>query len=550
MGKRRTMEDGESVRARLRRRVYSLDIASIQATNTGVLVAAAKHVEDTRSRQASVFAREAEIRDGHALSAIDSIDDRLQDLDQTLQDGFNGLGHMLLDQFEQTQEMLEGLQARVDELIKVGKTPTKTHAFEQFDEARKAMEHGWYTEALRFLDGALNGVPNVSAGYKVEWRFYALLGKILLALSKQEDLVAAEAAFLCVVRYAEPESKEVAAEAAGQAAWVAYALKKPSVAHAHMQRSVEIGGIGNEERWALAKFAAAAGMAEEAEQELDALVAKRPQYLETAERDPDFQVYLRSIIYRVERNQKAREQKVKLPQVLEKMRVELQQCDVALKTMPEVAAHQEILVGWRTILDGPTPSHTVADALEIRFERESEVTQKARRNGNERIIQEQRARDVAQREVDRKVREETERQALAKQQEQQRLHAEQSAKQEEEYAAREQTRIQTRLAEKKKRAEDERQKRAEDERHERFEVPECPRCRQERIKERLPLILIASMLLMLFGFAISVNDYPSRYGTFVIGKYVNFYVLLPTMIVCLVAPFVCWFKTIRYTPQH
>lgn len=467
------MEDGESVRARLRRRVYSLDIASIQATNTGVLVAAAKHVEDTRSRQASVFAREAEIRDGHALSAIDSIDDRLQDLDQTLQDGFNGLGHMLLDQFEQTQEMLEGLQARVDELIKVGKTPTKTHAFEQFDEARKAMEQGWYTEALRFLDGALNGVPNVSAGYKVEWRFYALLGKILLALSKQEDLVAAEAAFLCVVRYAEPESKAVAAEAAGQAARVAYTLGRPHDARTHMQRSVEIGGMTCEKAWALAKFAMAAYMKEEAERELDALVARLPFYLEKAEKDPDFQKYGKEIVFRVQQNQQVREQKVRLPAILKRMREELRCCDAVLDTMPEVAARQEILVGWRTILEGPTPSHTVADALEIRMEREFAIMHEARRKGQERIGQEQVK-------ASERVWEEILLQRRLQEEEQERVQQAKEKERQEQcvlWAAQGKLRAQAEKEEQERRAQENKKAIVLKRAHREFEVQDCAKCR-------------------------------------------------------------------------
>lgn len=128
--------------------------------------------------------------------------------------------------FGQILGILGGMSDELNTLVKIAKTPAQTAAYEQFDIARDAFRQGLYPECLEALDRAIHGDHN-STGYKLEWRFYNLIGIVRLGFNGCDtdlvDLEKSEKAFLLAARYAKANAPSDAARAmlaAGRAALV------------------------------------------------------------------------------------------------------------------------------------------------------------------------------------------------------------------------------------------------------------------------------------------------------------------------------------------
>ena len=200
----------------------------------------------------------------------------LNDLDRTFTWGFSSM-----------LAAMGGMQTTFDELLKIAKTPAQTASYEQFEIARDAYRKGLYPECLEALKFAIDGVPGVSPGYKLEWRFHQLRGLVLLGSfgnhdSAHMDPCEAEKSFLLAARYARQDFALDAAKAFLSAGWSAYvqaegrkeklsealtytelaakldpglaealfqqakiemALGQPDVALPHLKRAIDFGGL-------------------------------------------------------------------------------------------------------------------------------------------------------------------------------------------------------------------------------------------------------------------------------------------------------------------
>ena len=98
----------------------------------------------------------------------------------------------------------------LEELLKIAKTPAQTWAYEQYEIARDAFRRELFDDALDYLNRAINGYAG-NTGYKLEHRFYYLLGAIRMGSFRNTSpeivsLEQAEQAFLTAAKYARSDS--------------------------------------------------------------------------------------------------------------------------------------------------------------------------------------------------------------------------------------------------------------------------------------------------------------------------------------------------------
>lgn len=173
---------------------------------------------------------------GDITQSISKFNDTINDVKESINGMNSSLGaiNASLDQinasfrwgFGQILGILGGMDDSLNELVKIAKTPAQTAAYEQFHIARDAYRQGLYPECLEALEKAIHGDHN-STGYKLEWRFYNLIGIVRLGFDGCDtdlvDLEKSEKAFLLAARYAKAHNPKGAAQAmlgAGRAAFV------------------------------------------------------------------------------------------------------------------------------------------------------------------------------------------------------------------------------------------------------------------------------------------------------------------------------------------
>jgi tetratricopeptide (TPR) repeat protein len=145
---------------------------------------------------------------------LEGIQNAIGDLDATLRWGFT--------------EMLAGvgrLNDSVEKLISIARTPVETWAYNQYRIALDATRRQLYPEALEALNRAIGGYGD-NPGYKLEYRFHYLKGRILCGAVENHDeqladYPAAEASFLTAARYARADHKKEGAQAFLAAGWTA-----------------------------------------------------------------------------------------------------------------------------------------------------------------------------------------------------------------------------------------------------------------------------------------------------------------------------------------
>jgi formylglycine-generating enzyme required for sulfatase activity/tRNA A-37 threonylcarbamoyl transferase component Bud32 len=204
----------------------------------------------------------------------------------------------------------------LQELSKTAKTQAQVAAYEQFEEARDAYGRGLVRESLEALERALNGVPGVSPGYKLEWRFHFFRALLLLGshvpTAEKIDPVEAEASFLLAARYARQDAPSAAALAMLGAGWACYVQPSPSKlqeALAHTEAAIALDGTLTEALYQKAKLLCASGEVANAWPVLRAASERDAFYLIKACSDADFKRHDRALasFVRTLRDEKAEE---------------------------------------------------------------------------------------------------------------------------------------------------------------------------------------------------------------------------------------------------
>lgn len=120
-----------------------------------------------------------------------------------------------------------GVSDRLDELIRIARTPSQVWAYEQFEIARDEFRRRLFPESINSIKRAIEGYGS-NPGFPTEFRFHFLLGTLRLgdyANCKPENLSTSEAEkeFLLAARYAEVDHPKDAGRSlicAGRAAFV------------------------------------------------------------------------------------------------------------------------------------------------------------------------------------------------------------------------------------------------------------------------------------------------------------------------------------------
>ena len=136
---------------------------------------------------------------------MEMISSEISELNASFQWGF---GRMIAQ--------LGGMNASLQALIQIAKTPVQTWAYNQFQIARENFRKGLYTNCFKRLDKAING-DQTSAGYEEEWRFHQMIGVVRLGFfgcdATLVDVAQAEGAFLLAAKYARVDEPQEAAKA-------------------------------------------------------------------------------------------------------------------------------------------------------------------------------------------------------------------------------------------------------------------------------------------------------------------------------------------------
>jgi len=182
-------------------RGLNLVSAAVQ-TGTKEIIASQDALRDQNARLAQA------VTDG-----LDEVTGAIEDLNATFVWGFNAvLCH--------TGRMADALE----DLLAAVKSPTKTRAYEYFDDARTAFSRGHLRDALELIEKAISG-DHAASGYRIEWRFHLLKGSILVgtvAHPELLDLKSAEETYRTAADYAATDDTDGAALALLGASWACY----------------------------------------------------------------------------------------------------------------------------------------------------------------------------------------------------------------------------------------------------------------------------------------------------------------------------------------
>lgn len=212
---------------------------------------------------------------------IEQVRGAIEELDATFVWGFNAV-------LSHTGRMADALEA----LLAAVKTPTKTRAYEYFDDARTAFGRGHLKDSLDLVDKAISG-DHTSSGYRLEWRFHLLKGSVLVgtfAHPELLDLNGAEQSYRTAAEYAATDDRNGAALALLGASWACYCRGQLSEALELCNRSLEFCPSFGEALFQTAKILMAMNRLEGLTQ-LAAAAEQDPQYVLKAAGDGDFQAH-------------------------------------------------------------------------------------------------------------------------------------------------------------------------------------------------------------------------------------------------------------------
>lgn len=179
----------------------------------------------------------------------------------------------------------------LESLLVTAKTPSKTRAYEHFEDGRKAFDSGHLPEALEQIDKAISG-DHTSPGYKLEWRFHILRGAIQVGTFSHPqllDLPAAEQSYLSAARYARTEDANGAAMALLGAGWACYCQGRLDAALTHTNSATAVSPSLAEGHFQASKILMALGRSREGLDRLEIAIGLDPGYVVKAAADGDFQ---------------------------------------------------------------------------------------------------------------------------------------------------------------------------------------------------------------------------------------------------------------------
>jgi hypothetical protein len=181
----------------------------------------------------------------------------------------------------------------LEDLLAAVKTPTKTRAYEHFDDARTAFSRGHFRDALDLIEKAISG-DHTSSGYKLEWRFHLLKGSILVgtvAHPELLDLKSAEETYRAAADYAATDDKGGAALALLGASWACYCQAKLAEGVSLCDRALRYRPSFGEAHFQSAKILMAMERPKDGLSRLVAAIEADPQYVLKAAGDGDFQAH-------------------------------------------------------------------------------------------------------------------------------------------------------------------------------------------------------------------------------------------------------------------
>jgi tetratricopeptide (TPR) repeat protein len=251
----------------------------------------------------------------YSLNTVKKNNELVQHTNQLVTKGFEVLSYNLASlndnvidlssQFRwgmgQALTQLGHINDTLTDLLTATKERAHTDAMEHFNSARILFEHKEYSDALKELNYAVNGVPGVSAPYITEWRIYKLLGIIRLGFFGCDislvDLPDAEKSLKKAADFAKTDksiSEEAAKEAADlyvSAGWAAYCQGRLQECCDYTEEAVKLYPDQAEGYYQLAKAKLAMGNINDGLEELSVALDLDIKYSLKAAGDPDFQIY-------------------------------------------------------------------------------------------------------------------------------------------------------------------------------------------------------------------------------------------------------------------
>jgi tetratricopeptide (TPR) repeat protein len=245
----------------------------------------------------SIIASNEEMRAEH-ITVLKGVSAGIEQLSvdvQNLRQGVAELNATFEWGFNEVLTALGRVNDTLAELLKTVKTPEKTWAYEQFEDARDAFRKKLYPEALEFLDLAINGSPG-HPGYKLEYRFHYLLGTIRMGSFQNTsneilNLAEAEVAFLRAAKYARDDNPHEAGRALLAAGWTAYCQGKMAEASSYTFLALGLLPKCAEGQFQLAKIQTHVGDCENALLSLKRAIELDRGYTIKAAGDGDFRRY-------------------------------------------------------------------------------------------------------------------------------------------------------------------------------------------------------------------------------------------------------------------
>lgn len=250
--------------------------------------------------------RITECMSSESRNIVGSVNSLAKSLERSLDQMTREITQVFTWGFSAVLTSLGGMQSTLDALLKIAKTPVQTAAFEQFEIARDAVRKGLYAEGLESVNHAILGVPGISPGYKLEWRFHFLRGLILLGSFDNADTAIinppeAEQSFLLAARYSRKDFPADAARAMLAAGWATYVQisesgsDKLAKALAYTEEALSLAPSLGEALFQAAKFNMALGMPEKALPLLAKASEQGAVYFAKAAADGDFRRYEREL---------------------------------------------------------------------------------------------------------------------------------------------------------------------------------------------------------------------------------------------------------------
>ena len=155
----------------------------------------------------------------------------------------------MLCQLEESNRYLSSIDAGIQTLVGIARTPAQSWATNQYEIAQDRKRRKLYPEALRALDLAING-NSANPGYEDDHRFHYLRGDILMGKDGNTEnaeiieLPAAEVSFKSAARFARVQNPALSAKAWIGAGEAAYADGRLQTAEAYFREALQLNTSG------------------------------------------------------------------------------------------------------------------------------------------------------------------------------------------------------------------------------------------------------------------------------------------------------------------